>query len=423
MVLESLPGRDVRRRVLHLHADARRDGLRPEAAVRVRRRDPAATSTGHRRAVRPRRRRAVPHRRDARGVGRRPRRAGASRPTAATTFTARYYVVGRRHPQPHEAAGDRGHGGLRRPLVPHGALGLRLHRRRPDRAARRTCATRSSGSSGPARPASRRCRRWPKRRSTSTCSSAPRRPSASAATAPTEPDFVDTCTPGWQRERMDNFQAIMLGRPVDADLTDDGWTHHYAKVQNAPRWKGMTFEEYMLNAEDDRLRRSWRSTASASTQIGARSRRRPTILKPYYRYLCKRPCFHDEYLDAYNNDNVTLVDCPTGFDGVTAKGPVVERPAVRGRLPHLRHRVRSRTDAAAASHRARIVGRDGVTLAEKCAEGAVDAVRHDEPRLPEHVHHADAGAAVGRHRQLHAARDGRCGVRRRRGRACSTSAA
>src|SRR5207245_1851768 len=31
-------------------------------------------------------------------------------------------------------------------------------------------------------------------------------------------------------------------------------------------------------------------------------------LKPWYRQFCKRPCFHDEYLAAYNRPNVRLVD-------------------------------------------------------------------------------------------------------------------
>jgi cation diffusion facilitator CzcD-associated flavoprotein CzcO len=31
-------------------------------------------------------------------------------------------------------------------------------------------------------------------------------------------------------------------------------------------------------------------------------------LKPWYRQLCKRPCFHDEYLQAYNQPNCHLVD-------------------------------------------------------------------------------------------------------------------
>ena len=31
-------------------------------------------------------------------------------------------------------------------------------------------------------------------------------------------------------------------------------------------------------------------------------------LKPWYGYFCKRPCFHDDYLQAFNRDNVSLVD-------------------------------------------------------------------------------------------------------------------
>ena len=48
------------------------------------------------------------------------------------------------------------------------------------------------------------------------------------------------------------------------------------------------------------------------------------ILKPHYRYLCKRPCFHDEFLSAFNNPNVTLVDCPAGMDHVSERGPVID---------------------------------------------------------------------------------------------------
>ncbi len=55
---------------------------------------------------------------------------------------------------------------------------------------------------------------------------------------PTAPDFADHLEPGWQKARMDNFQAIMLGRSVDDDLIADGWTHHYAAVSNPPRRDG-----------------------------------------------------------------------------------------------------------------------------------------------------------------------------------------
>jgi cation diffusion facilitator CzcD-associated flavoprotein CzcO len=184
----------------------------------------------------------------------------------------------------------------------------------------------------------------------------------------TDPSFVDTCTPGWQKERMDNFQAQMLGKTVDTDLTDDGWTHHYAKVQNAPRWKGMTYEEYMRNAEeiDFGIMEEHRQRVDELV----RDPEKAEILKPYYRYLCKRPCFHDEYLQAYNNDNVTLIGCPAGFDKVTAKGPVVNGKeyevdcivygtGFEAELTPLVRRI---------GHE--LIGRNGLSLAEKFVDGS-----------------------------------------------------
>jgi cyclohexanone monooxygenase len=48
-------------------------------------------------------------------------------------------------------------------------------------------------------------------------------------------------------------------------------------------------------------------------------------LKPWYRQFCKRPCFHDEYLDTYNRDNVTLVDTQgKGVDALTETGVKVD---------------------------------------------------------------------------------------------------
>ena len=47
-------------------------------------------------------------------------------------------------------------------------------------------------------------------------------------------------------------------------------------------------------------------------------------LKAWYRQLCKRPCFHDEYLDAYNEPGVTLVDTDgKGVERITPRGVVV----------------------------------------------------------------------------------------------------
>jgi cation diffusion facilitator CzcD-associated flavoprotein CzcO len=47
-------------------------------------------------------------------------------------------------------------------------------------------------------------------------------------------------------------------------------------------------------------------------------------LKPWYRMLCKRPCPSDTYLQAFNRENVTLVDTSgRGVDAITATAVVV----------------------------------------------------------------------------------------------------
>jgi len=184
----------------------------------------------------------------------------------------------------------------------------------------------------------------------------------------TAPEFADRLTPGWQQERMDNFQAIMLGRSVEEDLTDDGWTRHFASAHHPPRRKDMTIEEIMLAAEENdfgimEAHRRRVDELVADPEVAE-------LLKPYYRYLCKRPCFHDEYLEAFNRPNVTLVDCPAGIDEVTARGPVVAGQqyevdcliygtGFEGELTPLARR---------AGHE--IVGRGGVSLAQKWADGA-----------------------------------------------------
>ncbi len=48
-------------------------------------------------------------------------------------------------------------------------------------------------------------------------------------------------------------------------------------------------------------------------------------LKAWYRQLCKRPCFHDEYLQAYNEPGTHLLDTDgKGVERITEKGVVVQ---------------------------------------------------------------------------------------------------
>jgi cation diffusion facilitator CzcD-associated flavoprotein CzcO len=130
----------------------------------------------------------------------------------------------------------------------------------------------------------------------------------------------------------------------------------------------MSIEDYLRGAEelDYGIMEEHRGRVAELVDDPAKAE----ILKPYYRYLCKRPCFHDEYLQAFNNPNVTLVDCPSGIERFTEQGPVVggrqyEVDCViygTGFEPELTPLPRR------VGHE--IVGRDGETLADKWADGA-----------------------------------------------------
>ena len=185
---------------------------------------------------------------------------------------------------------------------------------------------------------------------------------------PTDPDFAGGLEPGWQRARMDNFQAIIMGRSVEGDLVDDGWTHDYAGTRNVPRVEGQSIAEYLTRVEEfdyevmEAHRRRVEELVADPTTA--------EVLKPYYRYMCKRPCFHDEYLPALNGPDVTVVDCPGGIERITERGPVVD-----GRqydVDCIVYATGFEAELTPLFRRAghEVIGRGGVTLAEKWADGA-----------------------------------------------------
>jgi cation diffusion facilitator CzcD-associated flavoprotein CzcO len=186
---------------------------------------------------------------------------------------------------------------------------------------------------------------------------------------PTDPGFAARLAPGWQRERMDNFQAMVAGRPVERDLVADGWTKHYAAVQNPPRHEGMSRADYVRGAEelDFSIMEEHRARVAELVQDPSIAE----ILKPYYRYTCKRPCFHDEYLLAFDRPDVTLVDCPAGFDEVTERGPVVDGREYE--VDCLVYATGFEPELTPLARRAghEVVGRGGSTLAERWGDGVV----------------------------------------------------
>ncbi len=130
----------------------------------------------------------------------------------------------------------------------------------------------------------------------------------------------------------------------------------------------MTTAEYLRSAEefDYEIMEEHRRRVEELVADPAKAE----ILKPYYRYLCKRPCFHDEYLPAFNNPNVTLVDCPAGIERITEQGPVVDGKQYE--VDCIIYGTGFEAELTPLYRRAghEIVGRGGVTLAEKWADGA-----------------------------------------------------
>ena len=186
---------------------------------------------------------------------------------------------------------------------------------------------------------------------------------------PTDDDFAEQLHPGWQRERMENFSGVMIGRPVERDLVDDGWTLHTARINNPVVEEGMTpgdiaarVEAFDYDVMEEHRTRIEKIVADPSVA---------EMLKPYYRYGCKRPCFHDEYLVAFNNPNVTLVDCPGGVTRITAHSAIAN--GAEYELDCIVYATGFEGELTPFARRAghTIIGRGGITMEEKWKDGVI----------------------------------------------------
>jgi len=137
---------------------------------------------------------------------------------------------------------------------------------------------------------------------------------------PTDLAWFKSQKPGWQLERMKNFQQAYAGQ-AEVDLVDDGWTrviHRNAKRAS----RDMTpeqFAEYFKLTDMELMEGVRRRVDELVDDL-----KTAESLKPWYDWLCKRPCFHDEYLQTFNRPNVTLVDTEgRGVERLTEDGVVV----------------------------------------------------------------------------------------------------
>lgn len=139
---------------------------------------------------------------------------------------------------------------------------------------------------------------------------------------PTDPAWAASLKPGWHRERRDNFNLIVSGGQAEQDLVGDGWTDimRNLSMMAVKSAAGRADMAELVQLADFRKMEQVRGRVDAVVRDAATAE----ALKPWYNQFCKRPCFHDEYLDTFNRDNVHLVDTEgRGVDRITADGVVV----------------------------------------------------------------------------------------------------
>jgi cation diffusion facilitator CzcD-associated flavoprotein CzcO len=123
---------------------------------------------------------------------------------------------------------------------------------------------------------------------------------------PTDPAWQAKLQPGWQQARR---QKHLKGRDLDLEKK--------AELDMLSR------EEKIRRQENDNIDHMMRIHARIDEIV--QDKATAESLKPWYMFMCKRPCFDDDYLPAYNLPNVHLVDTKgKGITEIAPEGPVFE---------------------------------------------------------------------------------------------------
>jgi cyclohexanone monooxygenase len=132
---------------------------------------------------------------------------------------------------------------------------------------------------------------------------------------PLDPQWVRKQKPGWQRERMANFEGVLAGlfRDVE-DMVGDEWTDIW-EPPPLPQ-PGVDRDQFAALVQKIDIEKMERVRARIDSIV-----KDPVTaegLKPYYNRFCKRPTFNDEYLPTFNRPNVKLIDTKgRGLDRIT----------------------------------------------------------------------------------------------------------
>ncbi|MFT3811225.1 MAG: NAD(P)/FAD-dependent oxidoreductase [Micropepsaceae bacterium] len=183
---------------------------------------------------------------------------------------------------------------------------------------------------------------------------------------PTDPAWAASLQPGWQKQRMDNFNILVNGGYQKEDLVNDGWTDIIRNIlllygRNGPGVDTAQLVQLADFKKMEQVRARVDQTVADSATAEA--------LKPWYNQFCKRPCFHDDYLPTFNRPNVHLID--TAGKGVERiEGNAIIANGQRYEVDCL---IYATGFEVGTSYTRRsgydLTGRDGIRLSDKWAEG------------------------------------------------------
>jgi cyclohexanone monooxygenase len=123
---------------------------------------------------------------------------------------------------------------------------------------------------------------------------------------PTDPEWAKTLKPGWQAKRR--VQARLASKKMEDQRGEVAGLPMEEKIR---RQENANIE-YMMRIHK-RIEEIVEDKATAES------------LKPWYMFMCKRPCFDNDYLPTFNRPNVHLVDTHgKGITEINEKGVVFE---------------------------------------------------------------------------------------------------
>jgi len=189
-----------------------------------------------------------------------------------------------------------------------------------------------------------------------------------------------------QLGEMSRELYVFQRTPSSIDIRDDWETDPEWAAKLEPGWQARRRERAMAGprisekqkarraamSREEKIRRQENANIDAMMRIHRRidetveDRETAESLKPWYMLMCKRPCFHNDYLPTFNRPNVHLVDTKgKGITQITEGGPLFD--GTQYELDLLIYATGFEVQQTGIYNR--IVGENGLELNDKYSEG------------------------------------------------------